>query len=72
MATFKEKTLFRFQVCGKSVRIIKHELTSLYYVQLYTAHHWKNLNSRGFESYQIAVDYACARSAATIRYNSSF
>lgn len=56
-------------VCGKSIQIARSNWTNLYYVLYRDSHAWRKAHHTGFDTYQMALDYAVSRSAATIRFN---
>lgn len=56
-------------VCGKSIQIARSNWTNLYFVLYRDAHAWRTANKNGFDTYQMALEYAISRSVATIRFN---
>lgn len=56
-------------VCGKSIQIVRSNWTNQYYVLYRDAHAWRKTHKSGFDTYQVALDYAISRSVATIRFN---
>lgn len=65
--SFSYKSLFRFQICGHSIRIAKSSLDGRFYVQKFINRYWRNLHKIGFDSFQVALDYTIQRSVSTIK-----